>query len=338
MDLDKLLASLQNAVITELGSPMIAADNFVPQNSKDPEADTEAARRMIAAFLYWLAWSDRVAAEAAPERAVGIRSTLTSRPEQLTTILKERLDDKILQADVRTEWTAFASAYLSPIEGGLGDDYFKIFVESGGLRSLREAFPTQSEYEQIAKIIENRAARFNERATDWNKPLDPSGVPAPSLWQGGTKEFWLQRLATYQDLMDSPAGLYRSRLAEYWSLVDAAPSIGDADAASALVKTYLSVDDSSIQQAVYRALGSFPHAAACRGVLAHIVDIESKTSWADTIVDVFHDDLGEAELAELAQIMKSAPLEQQAAYARALTRAQRNGSLHAARMLKVLSE
>lgn len=77
---------------------------------------------------------------------------------------------------------------------------------------------------------------------------------------------------------------------------------------------------------------------ALRGILAHIAELESKTDWAITVVDVFRDDLDEAVLAEMARLIEAAPLASQAAYERTLQRAEQSGSEHATRLLRELAK
>jgi hypothetical protein len=337
MDLDELIASLQAAA----GAPasdalLISIDAFVPPKSDDPAADRDAARRMVAAFAYWLVKYDHVAPDVAPERAATL-ANVVSRPEQAVEIMEES-GDLLLGSDVQTEWRELAWAYLNPVgDGWLGEDYFRLFVEATGGRSMRDAVPTRSDYDQLAKLIESRAERFLRNDPDWREPVDVPGAPEPALWEGDSKEEWLRRLGTYEDLLDTLPKQFRARLAEYWSLVDAAPSMPDPEVATALVRTYLWVRDSSIQEAVHRALEGFPPEVAIRGILPNIVEIESRTDWAETVVNVFPDDLGKRELKRLAEIIDASPLDQQGAYSRALTSAARNGSRHAAGLLKVRS-
>jgi hypothetical protein len=337
MDLDKLLASLTAAAgAPAADAPLISVATYVPPTSKKPAADRDAARRMLAAFGQWLVTYDRIAPGAPAERRAALTS-LTSRPGETENVIEE-LGDSLLRSDVDPAWMGFASAYLAPGPGHLGDDYFKLFVEAPGGRSLRDAHPTLADYAQLATSIESRARRFRQPAADWDRPLDPAGAPQPSLWQGGTADEWLQRLSTYHDLLDSPPKVLRARLAEYWSLVDAAPALATPDVASALARTYLWVDDAGIQQAVYRALSQLPPLFALRGILAHIAELESKTDWAITVVDVFRDDLDEAVLAEMARLIEAAPLASQAAYERTLQRAEQSGSEHATRLLRELAK
>jgi hypothetical protein len=288
---------------------------------------------MLAGFAFWLVAYDNVAADAPPERAA-ILSGITSRPDESATIVQE-LGDRLLPSDVHPAYKGFAAAYLAP-SGGLGDDYWKLFVEEPGKRTMRDAYPTRSDYERLARRIETRAERFRQGASDWWTPADVPGAPEPALWTGGTKDAWLRRIATYEDLEGSLPLHRRARIEEFWSLVDAAPSMPDLEVASALAKTYLWGMDSSVQQSVYNALGGFPADLRLRGVLAHIVEIEAKTDWSEEVVDVFPDDLDETELSRLAEAIAASPLDQQAAYVRALARAAQEDSRHARRLLKVL--
>jgi hypothetical protein len=334
MDLDKLLAALQAAAGTPpADAPLIATDLYVPENSDDPTADRDAARRMVAAFAFWLVAHDKVAADAPPERAA-ILSSIASRPDESARIVEE-LGDRLLPSDVHAAWQGFAAEYLAP-GGVLGDDYWKLFVEEPGKRTMRDAHPTRSDYERLSRWIETRAERFQQGASDWRTPLEVPGAPAPSLWTGGTKDAWLRRIGTYEDLEGSLPLHRRARIEEFWSLLDAAPSIPDLEVASALAKTYLWGIDSSVQQSVYSALGGLPPGLRLRGVLAHIVEIEAKTDWSEEVVDVFPDDLDETELSQLAEAIDAAPPDQKGAYSRALARAAREGSRHAARLLRIL--
>lgn len=336
MHLDKLLASLKaDADAPVPDAPLISTASYVPPNSKTPGADRDAARRMLAALGHWLATYHRIAPAVAAERRA-VLASFTTRPNEPEKVLEE-LGDCFRGSDIDPAWMSFVLAYLALGPGNLGDDYFKLFVEAPGGRSLRDAHPTRTEYAQIAATIEARARGFKQQAKDWDKPLDPAGAPQPALWQGGTKDERLRRLSTYRDLLDSLPKDYRARIAEYWSLVDAAPALAAPDVASALVTTYLWIDDAGIQQAAYRALNLFPQLVALHGILASITELESKRDWAVEIVDVFADDLDDATLEAMAKLIQAAPLTQQVAYERTLQRAQHSGSEHAARLLRELA-
>jgi hypothetical protein len=336
MDLDKILGALRDATGQPAAdAPLITTDSFVPEDSDALQADADASRRMLAAFAYWLVAYDRIAADAPSER-VAILSSIASRPEESAKAVGE-LGDRLLPSDVHAEWKGFATGYLAPVEASLGDDYFKMFVEEPGRRSMRDAHPTRSDYERLARQIEGRARRFREGSPDWRQPAEARDAPEPALWKGGTKDEWLRRIATYEDLEDSLPKLRRARIEEYWSLVDAAPSMPEPEVASALVRTYLWVGDSDYQEAVYGSLKALPPAVALQGILENIVEIESKTTCADTVVDVFPKDLDEAELRRLAGVIRTAPHDEQAAYTRALARvAEEGGSPLAARLLRLL--
>ena len=336
MDFEKLLAALQEAARTPADAPLIATDHYVAGNSDDPAGDRDAARRFVAAFAFWLVTHGKVAADVPRDRAA-ILSSIASRPDQSARVIEE-LGDRLLPSDVHAGWKGFVAEYLAPREGGLADDYWKLFVEAPGKRTMRDVHPTRSDYERLARQIETRAERYQQGASDWRTPVEVPGAPEPSLWTGGTKDAWLRRIATYEDLADSLPLHYRARLEEFWSLVDAAPSMPDLEVAAALARTYLWGIDSSVQQSVYRALGGLPPELRLRGVLAHIVEIEAKTADSEDVevVDVFPDDLDETELGRLAEGIEAAPADQRAAYLRALTRAVREDSRHARRLLKIL--
>ena len=137
MDLDKLLASLQAAGAPSAGGPLLETDIFVPPDSDDPDVDKDAARRILASFVHWLVRYDRIAPDVGVDRGTTLKS-IASRPGA---DVIEALGDRLLGSDVEAAWKAFATEYLAPVEGGLGDDYFKLFVEAPGRRTLRDAWP-----------------------------------------------------------------------------------------------------------------------------------------------------------------------------------------------------
>ncbi len=323
MDLDTLLASLKaTAGDPATDAPLVDVASHVAPSSKQPVADRDAARRMLAAFVHWLVTYDRIAPDAPAARRHAL-TRIARRPDETEKIVEE-LGDSLYRADIDPAWMDFAAAYLAPGEGHLGDDYFRQFVEEPGGRSLRDAQPSAADYAKFSARVESRARRFALQAADWDRPLDPAGAPEPSLWQGGTEDEWLQRIATYHDLPASLPKVLRSRLAEYWSLVDAAPSLTTPDVASALCETYLWIDDAGIQEAVHRALVQFPPLLVLHGVLAHIVELESRTDWATTVVDALPDELDAVVLADMEKLVDATPLASKAAYRRACRLAGRN--------------
>ncbi|MEZ4309769.1 MAG: hypothetical protein R3F14_17165 [Polyangiaceae bacterium] len=118
--------------------------------------------------------------------------------------------------------------------------------------------------------------------------------------------------------------------------MDAAPSFPHPDVASALVRTYLTIDDAGIQQSVERALRAFPPLVALEGILRNIVDLDASTESAPTVVDVFPDDLDTPVLDQMAAAIDASSREQIAAYTKALKRALRDGSEHAEALLEAL--
>ncbi len=335
MDLDKLLAALQHAAdAVAPDAPLVTCALYVPPASAHDGPDLDAARRMLAAFVHWLLAHDRLARDAAAARSASMRSLqgTANGSEQVM----HALGDALFAQDVEPAFQTFARAYLAPGPGHLGDDYFKLFVEARGGRSLRDARPDAADLAQLSAIIESRARSFQGLLRDWDSPLVRSDIPVPALWQGGSREAWLHRLACYHDLTDSPPAIMRTRLDEYWSLIDAAPAIADGEVATALVGTFLWIDDSSIQQSVARALRQFPPELALQGMLAHIVALEKDTDWACELVDVFPDELDASILATMAARISNAPQQQRSACERALQHAETGGSRHAARLLHAL--
>jgi hypothetical protein len=333
MNLDELLKALAAAAVPDPDAPLITTGAFVPPDSDDFEADCEASRRVVAAFAYWLIRNEKLAPSIPEERAAAL-AKIASAPEECGGALLQ-LGDRLLSSDVETAWRGFTREYVAPVEGGLGDDYFKLFVEARKRRTLRETLPSRADYEQLSVLIEYRARRFQRGSSNWREPAVAAGMAAPSLWTGGSKDEWLRRIRTYADLADSLPGHSRTRVEEFRSLVDAASTMPDHDVAGALARTYLWVRDASVQEAVFRALGRLPAAIVIQGILSSIVEIETKTSWAEIVVDVFRDDLRDADLLRLAEAVKASPLDARSAYVRAMTRAAKGGSVHAAALLAI---
>lgn len=337
MNLDALLAMLSTAAgQPDAGAPLSAVAHYVPPTSARPVADRNAARRLLAAFGHWLVAHGHIAPDAPGGRRAALASLAlpAAKPEQAIV----DLGDHLLAADIAPGWTGFAAAYLAPGPGRLGDDYFRCFVEVPGARSLRDARPTPMQYAEFARHIQLRAERFQQGCAGLDAPLVQECGPQPVLWSGGSAEAWLDRISCCHDLLDSPPRVHRSRLAEYWSLVDAAPTLASHEVAAALVATHLWNGDASIQQSVHRALSQFPPQLALHGILLHIVTLESTTDAAVSLVDVFPEDLADDVLTEMAHAINAAPGASRAAMLRTLREASAGGSAQATRLLRVLAD
>ena len=336
MHLDALLDVLiTTAGPLDAGAPLITVARYVPPTSARPAADRNAARRMLAAFGHWMLAYGRIASGAPAGRRAALASLALpdTRPEQAVLAL----GDALARADIDAGWTPFATAFLEPGPGRLGDDYFRRFVEVPGARSLRDARPTPLQYAEFARHIESRAERFQQGIPGWDAPIALACAPQPLLWTGGSVAAWLERMSACHDLRNSPPLVYRARLAEYWSLVDAAPTLSSPEVAVALVGTHLWMDDVAIQQSVERALSQFPPLLALHGMLLHIVALESTTDAAVSLVDIFPEDLPGDVLTEMARAIDAAPVAARAAMVRVLQEAGESGSEHAERLLRELT-
>ncbi|MEZ4309768.1 MAG: hypothetical protein R3F14_17160 [Polyangiaceae bacterium] len=189
MDLKKLMAALQASASN---APLLSTSTYVPPTSDAPDEDRDAARRMIAAFVHWLARGGHTSDAGSPARKA-ILDSILARPDQPEKVIEE-LGDNVYSTDVAQDQRDFATGYLAPFgEGNLGDDYFKLFVEATGGRTMRDARPTPAEYNRFSDMIDARERGFAQGAPDWKKPLAVPNAPRPTSGQA-VRSKWLARL------------------------------------------------------------------------------------------------------------------------------------------------
>lgn len=323
--------------IQTIPDSLISVSQYVLPDSASAEDTTIAARRMIAGVVHWLASSERLAIDQPLPRRSLMRSMLEPVARQTPESIIATLGDSVLVSDLAPAWRHFAADYLRPGVGHLGDDYFRRFVEQMGLASWQEARPAWRDYEQFDTVIEARAQDHALGSVDWVAVTAVAPEPTPDLWRGGSSEEWLSRIADYADLLTSRAQDYPSRLREYWSLLDAPPQPPTPAMASALIRSFLTIDDYSAQQPVELCLRSFPYLLTLDALLVEIEELEALTEYAADLVDLFADDLSEHDLGQMARRIEAAAPDQSAAYRRALESAAADGSQHAAALLARMS-
>lgn len=331
MDLDKLLADFNGLVDDGRENlPFIKVVNYVADGFCDPGKGEAGARRFVAAFLYWLISRNHFS----PERSrgfVGEVGLLRSRAVSFSWLLKEEFFDQIFAADVEAAVQPFCYKYIASSEGGFGEDYHALFVEGTELGSFLDVEESGENLERIALQIDVRFDAFCRNDKNWDAPCQPLGCVSPVEFS--SLDEWVASLRMFKDLADTPEGKYKTRVKQYWALVDAVNGRPSMEVARELVMTYLNVDDSSVQESVWRALRSFPCLLVFTAILENIEELSLQTEWAPTLVDIFDDDLPADTLDKMVRQLEETPAENRRYYLEALEEAGRTGSLHAMQLL-----
>lgn len=331
MDLDKLLADFNGLVDEGRESlPFVKVVNYVADGFGDSDKGEAGARRFVAAFLYWLISRNHLS----PERSrgfVGEVGLLRSRAVSFSWLLKEEFFDQIFAVDVESSVQPFCYKYIASSEGGFGEDYHALFVEGTELSSFLDVEESAENLERIALQIDVRFDAFCRNDKSWDAPCQPLGCVSPVEFS--SLDEWVASLRIFKDLADTPAGKYKTRVKQYWALVDAVNGRPSMEVARELVMTYLNVADSSVQESVWRTLRSFPCLLVFTAILENIEELSLQTEWAPTLVDIFDDDLPADTLDKMVRQLEETPAENRRYYLEALEEAGRTGSLHAMQLL-----
>lgn len=331
MDLDKLLADF-DGLVDEGGKnlPFIKVGNYVADGFCDPEKGEAGARRFVAAFLYWLISRNHLSPEKNRAFVCEIE-LLKSRALSFSWLLKEKFSDQIIAADVEGSIQPFCHKYVASSGGGFGEDYHALFVEGTELSSFLDVEESWENLERIALQIDVRFDAFCRNDKNWDAPCHSPGGVSPVEFS--SLDEWVASLRMFKDLADTPAGKYKTRVKQYWALVDAVNGRPSMEVARELVMTYLNVDDSSVQESVWRTLRSFPYLLVFTAILENIEELSQQTEWAPTLVDIFDDNLPADTLDKMVRQLEETPTESRRYYLEALEEAGRTGSLHAIQLL-----
>ena len=338
MDLDKLLASLQATADEALSaSPLIAVANYLPPKGRPGKKAEAGSRRLVAAFLLWLASREWLSAEASGKLThTGFVLSL----ESATQALQGTFSDALHLHDIAADVQPFCRHYLAPAPGGFADDFHNLFVEGTRLDSFLDVVPAQADLERLCAWIDDRLSRYRQGDPAWQQPFssgDAERLQAPSVGQQTfSLDAWRARLRAFDDLEAGPGGLYRERSAAYLKTLDEAAGRAEPEVADELIRSYRFHRDRSIQSNAWRLLRARPPMEVLAALLRQFVDISQTTAWASELVDVFEDGLPAATLDRMADALDAQPLELRVAYTTALKQAEREGSRHAAQLLRVI--
>lgn len=331
MDLDKLLASFQNMAEEYTKKlPLLEVKNYVSNMLDDSEKEEAGARRFVAAFLYWLISRNHLSPERNRDLSDEIK-LLNARAISSSKLLEDKFSDQILDADVEDSTHQFCHKYLASSAGGFAADYHALFVEGTELNSFLDVEELWESFEKIALLIDERFNAFCRNDKNWDAQYQPQGGVSPV--QFGSLDEWMASFRMFKDLADTPAGKYKTRVQQYWALVDAVSERPSIEVAQELVRTYLNISDSSVQESVWRTLRSFPWPIVFTAILENIEELNQQTEWAPTLVDIFDDNLPTSSLDEMIRQLEASPIENRRNYLKALEEARRSGSLHAAQLL-----
>jgi len=204
------------------------------------------------------------------------------------------------------------------------------------LNSFLDAKPTWEELEFLASTIDGRAAKFRSGACDWQAEYIPShkaAMTVPAV-KYSTAEQLIEAIQSFSDLKTTPGGMYSDRVRQYWAVIDAAMGFPEPEVADALVKTYLTIHNAAVQESVHRVLRTFPEVIVFDALVRNIVALRTQTDWADSLVDIFDEDIKEEQLQAMVEHLDIATRYVRSAYIASLSAAERNGSRYASRFLK----
>ena len=333
MNLDELLASLsKDAAATLAARPLVAIADFVPPNSEDRAKFERGGTLIVGALLYWLATRQLLAANRSLTLAPEIES-LQHRTGSVLALVSLSFGNQINADDVDASILAFCREYCGASSGSLSSDFHGMFVEGTSLGSFAEVVLDWDALERFAQWIDMRRSLFAQGSKDWNRPFDlTEGKPSLVAAFDSSGE-WVLLIRSFADLPETPSGLYKTRLKEYWSAVDAAIGHATPLVAAKLVQTYLWNSDTASQASVWRVLRTFPAKVVVDALIANIASLVEKTDWAPTLVDILDDDLRDDELQKVARQIHEAPEPKRLHYITALHAAGREGSRFANRLL-----
>jgi hypothetical protein len=335
MDLDKLLASFAQAASAELAQrPLVSTDDFIPPDAQDATLAHRGATQLVGTFLYWLRTRGHLSAEAL--RLCGPAGE-TPAPDGSPA---DGLLEASFEGAIRTEHLAesaldFAKHYLGLGPVGLAADFHEVFVEGSDLESYLNVELSPNMRERFAQVIDSRFEQLRQGGIAAWQPPSASVAAAPPAVHFDLA-LWTKEIQEFGNLEDLPSGRFRHAQQRYWRVADAALGQPSEQTSRELLATYLRQRNTATQEAVWRVLRTYPAACVIPPLVSLAGAIAESGDWLPTLVDLFPPDMKEADMRLLVAQINAAQRSDQLAYFAALRVADRQGSRHAAQLLKRL--